>query len=77
MGSRFEQNGIVLYLIQHIGWIGVTGIVALACIVCLRSFKLVYWNLDVRWSLFLNVALALICVFRWLVVASDIAWLVR
>jgi hypothetical protein len=77
VGPRFEQNGIALYLIKNVGWLGVTGILALACLVCLQSFKLVYWNLGIRWSLWLNLVLALVCSFRWLVVASDVAWLIR
>jgi len=77
VGSRFEQNGIALYLIQRIGWLGIGGVLVLTCAVCLRSFKLVYWNLSLRWSLWLNVLIAVVCLFRWLVVITDVAWLVR
>lgn len=77
IGSRFEQNGIALFLIQRIGWVGISGVLALTCYACLRSFKLVYWNLALKWSLWLNVVLALVCAFRWLVVVSDAAWLIR
>ena len=41
VGSRFEQNGIALFLIQHLGWIGISALLVLTCFVCLRSFKLV------------------------------------
>jgi hypothetical protein len=76
-GSRFEQNGIVLYLLQHVGWFGISVILAVACAACFRSFRTVYWNLGLRWSLWLNIFLILACSFRWLVVVTDTLWLMR
>lgn len=75
IGSRFEQNGIALFLIQHLGWIGISALLVLTCAVCLRSFKLVYWNLSLNWSRWLNVLVSAVCVFRVVVVVSDIWWL--
>lgn len=75
VGSRFEQNGIALFLIQHLGWVGVSALLVLTCAVCLRSFKLVYWNLSLNWSRWLNVILCAVCVFRVVVVVSDVWWL--
>lgn len=77
VGARFEQNGVVLFLIQRIGWAGVGGILLIACLACFRSFRTVYWRLSTRWSLWLNVVLGLACGFRWLVVITDAFWLVR
>ncbi len=77
IGSRFEQNGIALYLITHIGWLGLTALLAIACALCVVSFKLVYWNLSLQWSRWLNLLVGCVCIFRWLVVTTDIIWLVR
>ena len=76
-GTHFEQNGIALYLIEHVGWIGIVALTAAACALCFASFKLVYWNLSLRWSLWLNAIVAIVCIFRWSVVITDIAWLIR
>jgi len=76
-GPRFEQNGIVLYLLEHVGWLGVAGILAVACFACFRSFKSVYWNLGLRWSFWLNMFLIAACGFRWLVVATATLWLMH
>ncbi len=76
VGSHFEQNGISLFLIQHLGWIGISALLVLTCFVCLRSFKLVYWNLSLNWSRWLNVVMCAVCIFRAVVVVSDIWWLI-
>jgi len=76
-GARFEQNGIALFLIQRIGWVGITAILLVACTACFKSFKTVYWKLSLRWSLWLNVLLIAACAFRWLVVVTDTLWLMR
>jgi hypothetical protein len=75
VGSRYEQNAIALFLIQHLGWIGISALLVLTCAVCLKSFKLVYWNLSLNWSRWLNVVMCAVCVFRLVVVVSDIWWL--
>ncbi|GEM_PF-6584772 len=77
IGYRFEQNGIALYLIRNLGWDGLTAFLALACAACVRSFKLVYWHLSLEWGRWLNVLVAVLCLFRWVVVTSDILWLMR
>jgi len=74
-GSRFEQNGIVLFLIQHIGFLGVAAILIAACLACFQSFRTVYAQLGLRWSFWLNLVLVLGCGFRWLVVVTDTMWL--
>ncbi len=77
VGSSFEQNGIALYLIHHIGWVGVAILLVLTCLACLRSFKLVYWNLGLKWSHWLNILITVVCVFRWIVGISDAIWLIN
>lgn len=77
VGPRFEQNGIALYLIEHVGWLGVGALSIIACAFCFASFKLVYWNLSLRWSLWLNAVVAIVCMFRWSVVITDFVWLIR
>lgn len=76
-GTRFEENAIALFLIQHIGWVGIGALTAAVCALCFSSFKRVYWNLSLHWSFWLNILAAIVCVFRWTVVVADIAWLIR
>lgn len=76
IGSRFEHNAIALYLINRIGWVGLTALLTFTCVVCLKSFKLVYWNLSLHWSRWLNVLVFTVCVFRWIVVVTDTMWLI-
>lgn len=77
VGPRFEQNAVALYLIKRLGWAGLVALLAITCVICVKSFKMVYWNLSLRWSLWLNVLTGAVCIFRWVVVVSDIAWLVK
>src|SRR5579884_3249394 len=34
IGAAYEQNGIALYLIGHLGWVGMCALIALTCLVC-------------------------------------------
>jgi hypothetical protein len=77
IGARFEQNGLALYIIQHAGWVGLVAFLSLVCYVCLRSFRLVYWRLSPKWSRGLNMLVAVVCVFRWIVVLSNVLWLLQ
>ncbi|GAC1332931.1 MAG: hypothetical protein NVSMB22_25130 [Chloroflexota bacterium] len=76
VGASYEQNPLTGSLIAHLGWFGVAGLLTVISWVLYKSFRTVFWHMSLKWSVFLNSVLVLMVVFRWVVVAGAVAFIV-
>jgi uncharacterized membrane protein len=76
-GTRYEQNPAGGILIENIGWIGLLGLLTACCILCYVSFKIVYFRMSLGWSRALNIAVVLVLITRWLIVAAAVLYLIQ
>jgi hypothetical protein len=74
-GAAYEQNPLGSLLINDVGWVGLFALVTAIAALCYFSVRVVCFRMATRWSLILNVLLALVAVVRWVAVAGAIAYL--
>ncbi len=76
-GSAYEQNPIGAALIQHLGWFGLAGVMAIFAAILFFSFRTICFRLSAKVTVFFVVILFLSAIVRWLAVVTAIMYISR
>ena len=75
MGSRWEQDPASAALLNHLGFIGLAGLMTALCLVFYLSCRMLFRRASLKLAMFFNLILTFAVLERWLTVGLTLAYL--